>query len=155
MERQHAVAYRGSVQQCAEVACRGGVWRCAEAACRGGVQRQYAEVVCRGGMQRQCAVACRGSMQRRRAEAACRGSNSMYQRWSAASRGSVQERRRRCTPQWVEFASRSLAIAVAQKGWGTANSDEIQVNGAMEDKLQFSGGGGALIESSKELVLRN
>ena len=79
----------------------------------------------------------------------------MYQRWSAASRGSVQERRRRCTPQWVEVGSRSLAIAVAQKGWGTANSDEIQVNGAMEDKLQFSGGGGALIESSKELVLRN
>ena len=36
-----------------------------------------------------------------------------------------------------------------------AYSDKIQVNGVTEDKLRFSGGGEASIESSKGLVLRN
>ncbi len=75
------------------------MWQLAEAAIRGGVQ-QLAEAAC--------------GVQRWHAEAVCRGP---YQRWSAASRGSVQEQRRGCMPQRVGAKSKSLA-AVAQTGMG-------------------------------------
>ncbi len=72
-------------------------------------------VAIRGGVQWLAEAAW--GVQRRHAEVACRGGGSMYQRRSAASRGSVLERRRGCTLQWVGAESESLA-AVARTGMG-------------------------------------
>ena len=65
-------------------------------------------VAIRGGVQWLAEAAW--GVQRRHAEVACRGGGSMYQRRSAASRGSVQERRSGCTPQWVGVSVEKLRM---------------------------------------------